>query len=166
MLTPHGWLEVRTADGADHRRVAAVHRRCYPQEAWTASDVRRFHDRGRNVVKVMSLDDGRVIGSLLYRQDDEIVTIARVAVLPAFRACRVAAYAIRSLTGPTSPVQRGVYEARVHELNTAGIALMRMCGFDATAVDQAHFPDGRDAYVFRLFKEAPLRVRPLVRAEG
>lgn len=158
MLTPHGWLEVREADDErDHRRVAAVLRRCYPQEAWTAHDAQRFAARAGNGVKVFTLDDGHTAGALLYRVTDEAATIARVAVDGKFRRCRVAATAVRALVGPTSPVRRGVYEARVHEMNTAGIGLMRMCGFAPAWVAREHYRDGRDAYVFRLVKEAPNR---------
>ncbi len=162
MLTPHGWLEVRTAAEGDYYRVAALHRRCYPQEAWTAPDVQRFSDREGNAVKVMALDDGAVIGSLLYRTDGDTVQLARLAVHPKARRCRVAAFALRTLTGPRGPVRRGVYEARVHELNGAAIALLKMSGFDATGVERDHYRDGRDAYVFRLFKEAPVRHRSLL----
>ena len=162
MLTPHGWLEVRTADGADFRRVAAVHHRCYPQEAWTAPHVERFADRLGNEVKVMCLDDGSVIGSLLYRTAGDTVSVARLAVLPGFRRHRVAAFALRTLTGPRSPLRSGVYEARVHEMNAPAVALMRMAGFDAVATEREHYRDRRDAYVFRLYKEAPVRHRSLV----
>lgn len=161
MLTPHGWLEVREADDErDTRCVAAVLRRCYPQEAWTTQDVRRFADRAGNGVKVLALgDDGYPAGALLYREAEDAVVIARVAVDRQFRRCRAAAYALRSLTGPTSPLRRGVYEARVHETNEAGIALMKRCGFAPAYVARGHFWDGMDAYVFRLHRSAPDRVR-------
>ncbi len=155
MLTPHGWLEVKEADGErDHRLVAVALRQCYPQEAWTAGDVTRFADTQGNGVKVLTLDNTYAVGALLYREADDVVAIARVAVMPQVRRCRAAAYAVRSLTGPTSVVRRGVYEARVHEMNTAGIALMQKCGFATARLDREHYRDGRDAYVFRLVKPA------------
>lgn len=164
MLTPHGWLEVRTAAEGDYYRVAALHRRCYPQEEWTAPDVRSFADKVGNEVKVMCLDAGCVIGTLLYRTAGDTVRVARLAVQPCVRRNRVAAFALRTLTGPRGPLRSGVYEARVHETNAPAVALMRMVGFDAVGIDREHYRDGRDAYVFRLHKEAPVRHRPLVRA--
>lgn len=140
---------------ADERRVAGVLSRCYPQEAWTAHDVVRFADRGGNVVKTLALDDGRVAGALLYRVRPDGVQIARVAVEGPLRRCRAGAYALRYLTGPTSPVRRTVYEIRLHECNVEGLAFARRCGFDGAGVAREHFRDGKDAYIMRLFKEAP-----------
>lgn len=159
MLTPHGWLEVREADGErDCRLVAAVLRQCYPQEAWTALDVERFAATPGNGVKALALgDDGYAVGALLYRQTETTAEIARVAVTPKLRRCRAAAYAVRAMTGPASPVRRSVYEARVHEMNEAGIALALKCGFAPAGVAREHYRDGRDAYVFRLAKESPVR---------
>lgn len=161
MLTRYGWVEVRAADEADSRRVAAVLRRCYPVEAWTEAAVDRFVGRDGRHVRVMTLDE-RIIGAVLYRHDADTVQIARLAVSPQFRGCRVAAHAIRTLTGPRGPVRSGVYEALVHETNAAAISLMKKCGFDATGVVREHYRDGRDAYVFRLYKEATIRHRALV----
>jgi len=158
VLTPHGWLEVREADGErDCRLVAAVLRQCYPQEAWTALDVQRFAAAPGNGVKALGLgDDGYAVGAVLYRVTDTAAQIARVAVNPRLRRCRAAAYAVRTLTGPASPVRRSVYEARVHEMNTAGIALALRCGFTPAGVAREHYRDGRDAYLFRLVREAPV----------
>lgn len=157
MLTPHGWLEVRAAaDDRDVRLAAAVLRQCYPQEAWTALDAQKFADRHH--LKVLALgEDGYVIGAVLCRVFPDAVQLARVAVHPKYRRCRAAAYAVRAVAGPTAPVRRGVYEARVHETNEAGIALMRKCGFSAAGVTRGHYRDGRDAYLFRLHRTAPAR---------
>lgn len=158
MLTPHGWLEVKESrNGREHRRVADVLSQCYPQEAWTARDVAQFAERGGNAVKVMALDDGVIIGCLLYRVREDVVEVARIAVAPQFRRCRAAAYALRTLTGPTSIARRGVYEFRLHEENDAGRLFVAKCGFSATGVVREHFRDRRDAYVFKLFKEVPVR---------
>ena len=168
MLTPHGWLEVKEQRGErDFCRVAMLLRQCYPQEAWTALDVQSFVEREGNVVKTLALgDDGLVIGSMLYRVKPDVVQIARVAVHERFRRCRAAIFAVRCLAGPTSPVRRKLYEARVHELNAAGIGLMRACGFAAESVAPGHYRDGHDAYVFRLFKEAPNRPQASVATVG
>lgn len=160
MLTPHGWMEIAElrCGGRETRRVADILRRCYPQEAWTAPDVVGFSDRPGNVVKTLTLgDDEMIVGTLMYRVGDDDVQVARVAVDPRFRRCRIGAFALRSLTGPTSAVKRGVYQIRVHEENDAAIAFLRRCGFDATGVEREHFRDDKDAYVFSLFKEAPIR---------
>lgn len=161
-----GGFEVRWYKEADLAEMVATHAVCYPAEGWQARDFVRFADRPGQVVKVIVTEDGKVAGTLLFRNllGDE-ARIARVGVLPEFRRRHAGLAAIRSLIGPQSPNPRRVYLARLRESQVPGQFLLGKAGFAYFHTEPGFFarndgvPGREDAYWFRFERAVPARRR-------
>lgn len=159
--------------------LAHVHSICFPGEGWRPADFQRFVDRPGQVARAIVTEDGRVIGTLLYRNTPDAVRLARVAVLPKYRRRRVASFAVGLLTGENSPIRKTVVTARVREHNVAGQRLLLGMSFRYTGTTRGFYPDApvpvelegqvqeltasEDAYHFRLDKPGVGRQHRLLR---
>ncbi len=144
-------LVVRWWKAKDFAKLASLHHQCYPEENWKKSDFLRFaeHPNNTNVLKVIGVEQRDVVlGSLLYTlRNPDVCHIRRIATIPRLQRHGMAKYALRSLLG--GPLQRKRFEAKVHERNLAGQALLKSVGFVVDAnVSREKAEDGSDYYLF------------------
>lgn len=183
MLLSDGSVSVKWYDTEDLSALTKVHAVCFPDEHWRATDFIRFADKPGQIVRAIVKDDGVVIGSLLYRNSQDEVRIARVAVLPKFRRQGVATYVIRTLIGPNSPNRKRFVTARLREHNAPAQLLLKKLKFELTGVQRNFYRDvtvqvdteeegvqalvtHQDAYSFRLEKTEQVRRRRAVAEEA
>jgi [ribosomal protein S18]-alanine N-acetyltransferase len=182
VLLRDGLVSVKWYDDADLSALTEVHATCFPDETWRPADFIRFADKPGQIVRAIVKDDGEVIGSLLYRNSQDEVRIARVAILPEFRRQGVATYVVRTLIGPNSPNRKRYVTARLREHNVAAQLLLRKLKFELTQVQKNFYREvtvrvetekgaealvtHQDAYTFRLEKTEQVRKRRAVAEEA
>jgi [ribosomal protein S18]-alanine N-acetyltransferase len=182
VLLRDGLVSVKWYDDADLSALTEVHATCFPDEKWRPADFIRFADKPGQIVRAIVKDDGEVIGSLLYRNSQDEVRIARVAILPEFRRQGVATYVVRTLIGPNSPNRKRYVTARLREHNVAAQLLLRKLKFELTQVQKNFYREvtvrvetekgaealvtHQDAYTFRLEKTEQVRKRRAVAEEA
>jgi GNAT superfamily N-acetyltransferase len=157
---------VRWYSDGDGQALALLHAACLPHEKWTAADFRKFigNPNRNNVIKVLTDDNGCLLGSILYTVGLDSVWLRRVCVHPELRRSGLGRRLVETLIGPKSLVKRALVTARARERSLEAHLFMRKLGFrpgDPAILSNAYW-DGESAYVFTYCKTVAVPQRRLV----